>query len=580
MATSDALHGNPMVLTPSPTLALLRRDLLLHMRRTRALVLMLVFLVLVSLIILVNWPKGEVVWGMLGYTSRGIVTAGIISTFAAAVILVPGLAAGAIVSERDRRTWETLTLTLVRPSGMVAAKVLSSSGFFLLYVFAVIPVLSAIFFLIGVDWIQLWLSLVVILATSVTCGCIGVACGVLFHQPLKALALSYVGMLVVLGAPLLVLQLAFAVVIQLRGTPGPLFIGPSWLGLSALVTLVATMESGFGGSIVQWNLTYQAGLALVALLLAWWRMRKPAAPPAVTRLRSIDDPAELRWRRRKFPFYLVDPLRRRASIADNVNPVYAKERYWGAFTLGPTGVRTVVAACLTSNIIHLLVDFSGSSEELAYFCAASVIIHGILLCIAIPVLFAGVYAREFELRNADAIRSTLLSPRDIVDGKYRATRRIVILLIGCCVYSQLPFIASALVVVDTGALWTLAAGYYNLALCAFLTLNLTLLASMHAKTLMGAMTLAFVTTCLLFFGSGIVALFGGGVTQDFEDVWASVGFYGNPALPYFSTVFLRDEAEYFRWWIWDVSMLGFTPFVFYFRQRATMYFARSCMRDP
>ncbi|MEK7793696.1 MAG: hypothetical protein AAB353_04160 [Candidatus Hydrogenedentota bacterium] len=570
-----------MDLPALPAVALLRRDLLLQMRRTRALVLMLVFLVLVSLIILVNWPKGEVVWGMLGYTSRGIVTAGIVSTFAAAVILVPGLAAGTIVSERDRRTWETLTLTLIRPAGMVAAKVLSSSGFFLLYVIAVVPILSAIFFLVGVDWIQLWLSLVVILATALTCGCIGVACGVLFHRPLKALVFSYAGMLVVLGAPLLLFQLALALADEFGIAPGAFILSGKWMGLSAIVAVAEAANGGSVSTVVQWNLTYQAVLALLALLLAWWRMRKPAAPPAVVRRRSIEDPSELRRRRRRFPFYLIDPLQQRASIADNVNPVYAKERYWGAFTFSTAGIRIVVAACLFSFMIHaFIVSTFMPPTDFVLLCAGSLNIHGVFLCLTILVIFAGAYAREFEQRNVDAIRSTLLLPRDIVEGKYLAARRIVIILIGCCALSQSPFIAGAIVLVDTEALWTLAAGYYNVALCAFLALNLTLLASMRAKTLMGAMTRAFVTTCLLFFGSGVVALFGLGAFGEFDDIWVALGFYGNPALPYLFTVFDVNDVDYVGWWTWDVSMLCFTPFVFYFQQRATAYFAQSCMRDP
>ena len=197
-----------------PISALVRRELVTQMRRTRSLVLLLSIALIMVWIISAAWPSENVVWSMLPGISQGIVTGASFMLLVGAALFIPGLAATTVVVEKDRRSWDLLSLTLLRPTGIIAGKLLSAVGMFLFYVIAVFPMLAVVFFLVGIDWLQMALSLSLILMTCVTCGAVGMACSALSRKTVTAMAGSYFGMILVMGLPAIILAILLSILVR------------------------------------------------------------------------------------------------------------------------------------------------------------------------------------------------------------------------------------------------------------------------------------------------------------------------------------------------------------------------------
>jgi ABC-type transport system involved in multi-copper enzyme maturation permease subunit len=121
--------------------------------------------------------------------------------------IVPGLTAGAISGERERRTMIALQLTLLRPRSIVAGKLLASLAFVVLLIVASLPLVTVPFLVGGVSLPELAKGLTMVLATAITLACLTLACSALLRRTQAATVVAYgitlglvLGTLLVYGA--------------------------------------------------------------------------------------------------------------------------------------------------------------------------------------------------------------------------------------------------------------------------------------------------------------------------------------------------------------------------------------------
>ncbi|MHB9134158.1 MAG: ABC transporter permease [Armatimonadota bacterium] len=105
--------------------------------------------------------------------------------------IVPALTAGAIVLERENRTFEFLLLTRLTSRNIVFGKVLSNLGFVALLLLCTLPVASIVFFLGGMSPGQVLWSLGLILAMAACLGAMGLYCSARFEKTSTAVAVAY-----------------------------------------------------------------------------------------------------------------------------------------------------------------------------------------------------------------------------------------------------------------------------------------------------------------------------------------------------------------------------------------------------
>lgn len=106
--------------------------------------------------------------------------------------ITPAFTAGAISGERERQTYDLLRTTLLPESKLVIGKLFASLAYIFLLLLAAIPLQSIAFLFGGVDLPEILISLVVLLATSILLGTVGVYFSILRRRTLRANMMTYV----------------------------------------------------------------------------------------------------------------------------------------------------------------------------------------------------------------------------------------------------------------------------------------------------------------------------------------------------------------------------------------------------
>jgi ABC-type transport system involved in multi-copper enzyme maturation permease subunit len=110
--------------------------------------------------------------------------------------LTPALTATAISSEHERLTLEMLQATPLAPHTILFGKLVSTAGYIFLLLFAAVPILSLVFIFGGVDTLDLFLAALVIWATAVTFGMIGLFFSAWRKRTIQSIVLSYLVILI------------------------------------------------------------------------------------------------------------------------------------------------------------------------------------------------------------------------------------------------------------------------------------------------------------------------------------------------------------------------------------------------
>ena len=179
-----------------------------RMRGIRGFAIITVFLTLMSfftmLLYLLRVPQGGgVVTGELG---RLLFIGVLFIELMLIIFIVPALTAGAITSERERKTYDLLQTTLITKATFVVGKMQSALGYIVLLLLSAIPLQSIAFLFGGVSESELILALLVLAVSAVTLGAFGMFFSSITARTLSATVRSYtVAIAITMGLPVLAL---------------------------------------------------------------------------------------------------------------------------------------------------------------------------------------------------------------------------------------------------------------------------------------------------------------------------------------------------------------------------------------
>lgn len=182
--------------------------------------------------------------------------------------ITPALTAGTISGEREALTYEMLLATPLRPSSILTGKMTAALSYVFLLIFATIPMLSLVFIFGGVTPRDMAVALLILVMVTLTYGTIGVFWSALLGRTGRATVMSYLTILLLIGAPLVP---AILWSIQQQSTPPPAF---SYTNPFAAMASVATMDPNapFGFGLL--------GGIFSLLLLGGWGFGMPMQPLA------------------------------------------------------------------------------------------------------------------------------------------------------------------------------------------------------------------------------------------------------------------------------------------------------------
>jgi ABC-type transport system involved in multi-copper enzyme maturation permease subunit len=168
------------------------------------------------------------------------------------VFLTPALTATAISSEQERLTLEMLQATPLAAHTIIFGKLISTAGYIFLLLFAAVPIVSLVFTFGGVAPFDLFLAALIVWATAVTFGMIGLFCSAWRKRTIQAIVLSYLAVLLFIVGTYVV-YIFVGVITQ--------DFPPRWILVVNPFSALASVLSSSGS---------QAGVATFFGLLAGW----------------------------------------------------------------------------------------------------------------------------------------------------------------------------------------------------------------------------------------------------------------------------------------------------------------------
>jgi len=463
----------------------LQRELLVNLRMTRAFVLLFAYVALLGAVVYAAWPPDR--WLDLtsssrrteptrtaearatgAYQAKRLVDMFFLGQFMLMSMMAPSFAAGAITGEKERKTYEMLLASPMRPGAIVLGKLLASLTHLAVLVFASLPIVMLCLPLGGVSLYEVLATYLAMAAAVVTFGMISLAASSYFTRTIASLVVSY---LVILPMAL------FGVLVY------GLLEADAWIRLGVLVGLVPAMC-----------------LAVCVGLLIATSSRLLHPPDVGSEAREAVDLEEeqreavgMVIRRDQFPDKLFAPPKRTDLISDRANPVYDKEMRSELFGQGTLMLRLVIQLSMFM-ALPLMAVFLYIQPQLAAWYTGYVLLFNMLVG---PVFSAGSITSERERQTLELLLTTTLSPWQILSAKLYSGLRI-----SCVLTSFLVFPLLLAWLLPPWSYWSdtvTILGYVGIILVSSLTTTtLALFCSLFCRKTSVSMMTSYLVLILLF----------------------------------------------------------------------------------
>lgn len=378
----------------------LQRELLVNLRMHRAFVLLFFYVALLGVVVYFAWPSHQ----RLDLTSTPqeairLVNLFFLGQYVLMSLLAPSYAAGSIAGEKERKTYEMLLASPMRPAAIVLGKLLASLTHLAVLVFCSLPIVMLCLPLGGMSLYEVLATYVAMAASVVTFGMISLSASSYFGRTIAADLVSY----------LIILPLVLFGVIFYRA-----FESEAAFRLMVLVVVVP------------------AGCLAACIAMMGVISRRLMYPPDVGS--EATDVVDLEEEQREamgmvirsdqFPDNLFAPPKRNDLMDDRINPVYDKEMRSELFGNGTLMLRLVIQ--MSMGLALLVMAFClYIFPTLAAWYTSYVLLFNMLVG---PVFSAGAITNERERQTLDLLLTTALSPWQILIGKLRSSLRISVVL--------------------------------------------------------------------------------------------------------------------------------------------------------
>jgi ABC-type transport system involved in multi-copper enzyme maturation permease subunit len=400
----------------------LQRELLVNLRMPRAFVLLFCYVALLGAVVLIAWPQER----QLDLTTnpeaaKRLVNLFFLGQYLLASLMAPSFAAGAITGEKERKSYEMLLASPLRPSAVVLGKLLASMSHLALLIVASLPIIVLCLPLGGVSVYEVLAAYLGLICSVVTFGMISLACSSYFGRTVSALLVSY----------MTILPLALTAIFL-------------WQALeeSGSLRLVATLTVLPAGCLMLWGVLFAATSARL--------LHPPDVGSEGKEVVDLDQEAKttvgLVIQPNQFPDRLFAPAKRDDLLLDGQNPVYDKEMRSEIFAQGTLMLRIVIQVS-----ILLAVPLMGACLYIVPQWAPWYICYVVLFNMLVgPVFSAGSITSERERETLDLLLTTILSPGQILWAKLMSGLRVSSVLTSFLLW---PLLLSCVMVHMFQGLW-------------------------------------------------------------------------------------------------------------------------------
>lgn len=448
----------------------LQRELLVNLRMKRSFALLFVYLAALASVVYFAWPADTRVDPTSQQSGRQLIDLFFSGQYLLASLIAPSFAAGAITGEKERKTYEMLLASPLRPPAIVLGKLLASLTHVAALIFASLPIVMLCLPLGGVSLYEVLAAYVGLILSVATFGMISVACSSYFKRTAASLVVSY---LMILPLSIIGVVLWFS-----------LADSQAWLRLMLTITLLPAVA------------------ATMCYLLFVNTSERLLHPPDVgsegQEVVDLEQEAQeaigLVINRDQFPDRLFAPSKRDDLMEDGANPVYDKEVRSEIFSQGTLMLRVVIQVSMILAIPIMACCLYIWSQFTPVY-VAYVLLFNLLVG---PVFSAGSMTSERERETLDLLLTTVISPWQIMWGKLVAGLRVSSVLTMFLVW---PIVLAALLVPFYWKnVWAVVAYLGIILLTCLSTAVIALFNSALFRKTAVSMITAYAVIATLFFG--------------------------------------------------------------------------------
>jgi ABC-type transport system involved in multi-copper enzyme maturation permease subunit len=421
----------------------LQRELVVNLRKSRGFVLLLAYVGALGLLVLAAWPAQQKLDLARPQEAQRLVNLFFLGQFVLVSLMAPSFAAGALTGEKERKSYEMLLASPLRPGAIVAGKLGASLIPLFELMICSLPIVMLCLPLGGVSPYEVLAAYLAMISAVGLFGMISLWCSSYFERTSASLLVSY----------LLILPLALA---------GALL----WSGLArfgearlAVIVLGAPLGSLAAGGLLARDLC-----------------RRLIQPPELgsegKRVIDLETEAEqavgLYIKRDEFPDRLFAPPKRTTFLEDGANPIYDKEIRSEIFSQGTLMLRLVIQISMLLVLFVMAVCLFWK-PLLAPWYVAYVLLFNLLVG---PVFSAGSVTSERERETLDLLLTTLISPWQMLWGKLLSGLRVSSVLTAFLMW---PALLSCVLQADFWPNLPTMLGYFVIVAITAVTTSLTAL---------------------------------------------------------------------------------------------------------
>jgi len=377
----------------------LQRELTVNLRMGRAFVLLFLYQALLGAVVYFAWPQDSRLdltdQSLSGRQTRRLVDLFFVGQYVLASMMAPSFASSSITGEKERKTYEMLLASPLKPAAIVLGKLVASLTHLGVLIFASLPIVMLCIPLGGVSIYEVLAAYVGLIMSVITFGMISVASSAYFQRTSASLVVSY----------LLILPLALL---------GVIF----WMyfadqGLFRLMMILTVLPAAATALCIA--LFFNTS----ALLL-----HPPDVGSEGKEVVDLEQEAQqavgLVIQRDQFPDRLFAPPKRDDLMEDDANPVYDKEIRSEIFSQGTLMLRVVIQVSMLLAIPFMAVCLYIWPDNAKWYISYVVMFNMLVG----PVFSAGSVTSERERETLDLLLTTTITPWQILWGKLIAGLRV------------------------------------------------------------------------------------------------------------------------------------------------------------
>jgi len=421
----------------------LQNELVANLRMTRSFVLLAVYVGLLGLLVYAAWPEDQRLDMVQSEKAKPLVDLLFLGQYLLVSLLTPSFAAGAITGEKERKSYEMLMASPIRPGAIVLGKLAASLTPLLQLMIGSLPIVMLCLPLGGVHPTEVLAAYLAMIFSVGLFAMLSLWCSSIFVRTSASLVVSY----------LLILPLALVGVL-IWGAMEQL--GQARLLVTVTVVPIACLSVG----------------SLLWVDVCRRLLRSPDIGSEGKQVIDLETEAEeavgLYIKRDEFPDRLFAPPKRTTFLPENANPIYDKEIRSEIFSQGTLMLRLVIQISMMI-ALPVMAYCLYMQQQLAPWYISYVLLFNMLVG---PVFSAGSVTSERERQTLDLLLTTLITPWQMLWGKLLSGLRVSTVLTSFLMW---PVVLACIMPLDFWYNLPTMGGYFLVVAVTCLTTAMTAL---------------------------------------------------------------------------------------------------------